>query len=918
VITNPNALGLACNFIDNGVSLAGKNGSLGLPNFVPFYFKTPPPPFTFTVGTVSCLTAQFNAPSSTTTSCASSGYTINAYNWNFGDPGSGTLNTSTLTTPSHLYPGPGTYSVSLILNYPCGADTIKQNITVVSPSVTVNTTSATCSVPGSGTVTTIGGTGPYTYTWTPTAQTTSVATGLVAGTYTVQVKDAIGCLVTKTVAVLSNNVMTGTVTSSSITCNGGATGSASLSITGGTAPFSYTWTGGVSTTSVASGLAAGIYTVSGADASAICVVTQTIQITQPTAVTVTAVASTPTACAGNNITLTANALGGTGAGYTFTWTSGPSTSNYIVNQGTGGAYTYTVTAADGNGCTKITNVSVNFINNPNLATTSSTICTGATGNLTVNGATNYTWMPGGSSLTNYTASPASTTIYTVTGANGACVATATAQIQVNTLPVINMASNNVQCNGQTNGSGTANVSGNGPFTYVWSSFPVQNTSTANNLGAGNYNVQVTDNNGCISTVSITITQPTALNLTINSNTTQVCAGSPINLNANGAGGTGAINYVWNPGPNTSAYSVTQNSPGNYNYSVTATDANGCSISSNINLTFNPQPTVTVSSATVCAGDIAILTANGANTYVWSGGQTGNTFTTTTNSSLNISVIGTAIGCTGSANGNITVNPLPNISISASVLSGCVPLCSDLKSTSSSGITSYNWTMNGGGISSSSTTQACFNQGGTYTVGLTVIDNNGCANSSNLINLIASPQPVADFNYDPIKPLAGSDMVSFTDASYQGNIVSWNWYFMNNGQYTSQLQNPNFMYADAGDYVIALVVKNDKNCSDTILKSIQVGEDFGIYMPNSFTPNGDGLNDTYYGKGFGIKKMEMQIFDRWGEKVFTSSDLNEAWDGTMMNKAGTKTVQEGVYTWRIKLTNVFGKSKELTGHVTLIK
>ena len=184
-------------------------------------------------------------------------------------------------------------------------------------------------------------------------------------------------------------------------------------------------------------------------------------------------------------------------------------------------------------------------------------------------------------------------------------------------------------------------------------------------------------------------------------------------------------------------------------------------------------------------------------------------------------------------------------------------------------------------------------------------------------MTAYPIPVADFNYDPIKPLASVDEVSFTDASYSGNIVSWNWYFMNTAQYTSTQQNPNFMYADAGEYMIALVIKNDKGCTDTIMKSITVGEDFGIYMPNSFTPNGDGLNDVFYGKGFGIKKMEMQIYDRWGEKVFTSTDLNEAWDGTHANK-GVKTIQEGVYTWRIKLTNVFGKSKELTGHVTLIK
>jgi gliding motility-associated-like protein len=507
---------------------------------------------------------------------------------------------------------------------------------------------------------------------------------------------------------------------------------------------------------------------------------------------------------------------------------------------------------------------------------------------------------------------------TVTGANGACSATMSAIANVNPLPTINITKVDILCNGQSNGSTTANITGTGPFNYTWSSVPVQNTSTANNLTVGNYNVQVVDNLGCTNTASATITQPPALSLSINSSTTSVCAGSAINLSPITAGGTGAYTYVWNPGPTTGPYTVIETAAGNYNYAVTATDANGCVITKAINLTYNPQPTVTVTSATVCAGNVAVLSASGANTYLWMpGGQTGSTYTTVASSSSNVTVIGTAIGCTGQNIASIAVNPLPNVSASTSSQKGCVPLCIDLKSSTTSNVVNYNWSINNAGVGTASLMNTCFSVSGSYTIGLTVTDNNGCMNSANPINIITSPQPVADFNYDPIKPLEAVDLVSFTDATYQGNIVSWNWYFMNSAQYTSTQQNPTFTYPDAGSYVIALVVKNDKGCSDTILKSIEVGEDFGIFVPNSFTPNGDGLNDIFYGKGYGIKKMEMQIFDRWGEKVFTSTDLNEAWDGTVLNK-GIKQAPEGTYTWRIKLTNVFGKSKELTGHVTLIK
>ena len=184
-----------------------------------------------------------------------------------------------------------------------------------------------------------------------------------------------------------------------------------------------------------------------------------------------------------------------------------------------------------------------------------------------------------------------------------------------------------------------------------------------------------------------------------------------------------------------------------------------------------------------------------------------------------------------------------------------------------------------------------------------------------------PQPVADFNHAPIKPILNIDQeVTFTDASYGTPIVSWNWYFMNTAQYTSVLQNPTFNYTEPGTYVVALVVKSDRGCTDTLLRELVVGEDYGLYVPNAFTPNGDGLNDIFQPKGFGIVKYEINIFDRWGEKVFSTKTFEEGWNGTKQSKNDIKygTIEEGTYSWLINVTNVFGKSHELTGNVTLIK
>ena len=1154
VINSPNTLGAGCGYVDLGQSTAPRTNNLGLPNFVTSYLKTPPPPFTYTVNSaVSCLTASFSPPPITTVAatCSSAGFSVTGMTWTFGDPGSGPLNTSTLTNPGHLYPGPGTYTAQLIINYACNADTIKVPVTLVSPTIAITTTSATCSSLGSATVVAGAGMGPYSYTWTPSAQTTSVATNLTAGIYTVTVKDnGGGCVVTGTANLGASNLMTGTVTSKSVSCNGASTGSATLSITGGSGNYSYSWTPSAQTTSVASNLAAGVYTVIANDLSSSCSVTQTVTISQPPALTLSIAANTPSACVGTSITITASASGGTAA-YGYAWAAGPATATYVVSQTIGGNYTYTNTTTDANLCQITNTVTVTFVNNPTLTATSSTVCVGTTATLTASGATSYTWNPGNVIGSTFTSAPASTTTMTVIGAIGTCSATTNAIITVNALPtptagsnspvcvgnpinltgstansytwtgpsgfmsnvqnpvipvcglanggtntltvtdangctnfvtvnvivnplptivvnnptvcvnqainftssggatylwsgpnsftsnlqnptipsatlnmsgsytvivtsaagcsntavsnatvfalpnpnitsnspvcagqtlnlfgtggavyawsgpgytgpnqnpiinnvtitangiytllvssgsctasttytvainpipVFNFTGSNVLCNGQSNGTSTVNVTvGTGPFNYNWSTIPTQTTQDANSLSAGTYSCTVTDANGCTSVASTQITQPTAFSVSINSTTFSACANTPINVNAIGAGGTGPYNYNWVSGPATSVYSVNEIVSGNYIYTVNATDAFNCPATANINLTFFPQPTVTATSATLCAGQTTALTASGANTYVWQPGNIiGATYPFSGNTSINVSVVGTANGCSNSANTNIIVNPNPSSNINLGNAKGCVPTCITFTAGGNPNITSYGWILNGAGITGSVNGAYCFDEAASYTLGLTVMDGNGCTGTVIPVTIDIYAQPVADFNHSPIKPIINQDpFVTFTDASYGANIVSWNWYFMNTAQYTSVEQNPTFAYTEPGTYPVVLVVKSDKGCYDTLIRPIVVGEDFGIYVPNAFTPNGDGLNDIFQPKGFGIVKYELNIFDRWGEKVFSTKATEEGWDGTFMGR-GKIISEEGTYTWLINCTSVFGKAHELKGHVTLMK
>jgi len=230
VINNPNALGTACNYIDNGVALTG-DCEYGLPNFVPYYFKQAPPAYT---ESIICLNGTFTAPTVNLSNC--SGSAITSLVWNFGDPVSGINNTSTINNPSHTFSSTGTYSVSLILNYKCGSDTITKNINVSGLTITTATTPAQCETSnGSATVTTTGGVPSYTYSWMPSGGNSATASNLASGSYTVIVTDANNCSSSSTIFVPNLSSPTASV-SPDITIQLGS--STVLNASGGT---NYNW-----------------------------------------------------------------------------------------------------------------------------------------------------------------------------------------------------------------------------------------------------------------------------------------------------------------------------------------------------------------------------------------------------------------------------------------------------------------------------------------------------------------------------------------------------------------------------------------------------------------------------------------------------------------------------------------------------
>jgi FOG: PKD repeat len=206
--------------------------------------------------------------------------------------------------------------------------------------------------------------------------------------------------------------------------------------------------------------------------------------------------------------------------------------------------------------------------------------------------------------------------------------------------------------------------------------------------------------------------------------------------------------------------------------------------------------------------------------------------------------------------------------------------------------------------------------GVFTVKVAITSPIGCYKEAEFVDLIrVEPPPVADFECDPMDNLSlFNNTVNFIDKS-QG-AYRWNWQI--GPKYTTVVQNPTYTFNDTGVVKIKLIVTHEAGCQDEMEKEIDIKPEITWYMPNAFTPNGDGKNDDFFGKGYmyGATNFRMTIWNRWGEMVYETNNPNDKWNGEKHNSGGMSP--EGVYIYLVTFTGPRGHAHEYKGFVTVVR
>jgi hypothetical protein len=609
---------------------------------------------------------------------------------------------TTQTLPSLLNVTAGTYTVTITDANQCSTT---NQITVTQPTalnLVLTNTNVACFGTSTGSISAnaTNGTPPYSYTWSNTPQNINSQNNLSIGTYTLNVTDANNCSIAQNIAINQPDSLNITANVLPAICYQTQTGSINTNVSGGSIPYTYTWSNSTNTPNLINVLA-DTYALTVSDVVG-CTKSISLTITQPDTLIITT-SPTDIVCNGQQTgSIATTTIGGT-TPYFYTWSNNlpptPNQTNSLLPN------TYTVTVTDLNGCTSTSSANINQPT-PIAITVSATNanCGQATGSATLNvsGGTgsNYTYTWQDNLSTTNTCSNLLANVYNVTVTDeAACTQTISLAINNNNAPQITDTTLvNTTCT-QANGSISLTVTAIGAVDYVWSANAnAGNTPTISNLLADTYTVTITDQNNCNAIAVYTLTDETSPQISIQSQNNTTCGFNNGQITANATGGTGTLTYQWSNGGSSSS---AQNNLAAGTYTLTVTDINQCTDTISSTIQSSVAPTIDLlslvnTSCNQANGSITIATQNttGAITYVWADAVSNSS----TASNLNVGTYTVTITdqnqCTILQSFVVVAEPAPSLSITNAQNPTCEQANGSLTATVQNGFgaITYQWSI----------------------------------------------------------------------------------------------------------------------------------------------------------------------------------------------------------------------------------
>lgn len=815
----------------------------------------------------------------------------------------------------------GTYSVTITDANNCVFNTSTTLTEPLDISITTIPNNPTCfgSLDGGVNLMLSGGTTPYDFLWSDNSTGQSLS-NIGAGNYTLQITDANDCIQNASATLVDPDPMTITETVIDVNCS--ITGQACISIVGGATPYTQIWNDGNAQTGVcATNLVSNTYQVDVTDANN-CTQSLSVFVDDLTPNITISVDSSNITCNGlsdGSVTLSINSP----ETYTVDWTSTNSFtgSGDVISNLTQGTYSYVFT--DANGCVLQSDIE---LTEPTALTTTVTtdsvscslLCDGVIYASTSGGTSPYQF-----SLDNATWGNApfidqctgSYTVYVIDDNN--CTQNSPVTVfsilspldaTINQEPAICANSSSILLSAQDpggtwsgNGITDANLGIFDPSIATAGSIDITYTIAGT---CGNSDAMTID---VIANDDVTIDQPAG-----------VCENmSSFTVNTSMPGGTWSGTGITNI--NTGEFDPALAGEGVH--TVYYTTSGTCPITDSVDFTVLPLlfPTIT-NVDTYCGLDTTItLTADISNgTWTINGNPSSGTFNPSVLGSGNHTIVYEISQQCGSVdNLDITILESPSANITLSDIYGCAPLSTTIENTVVGNNQSCVWDLGDGTLlDSCSSFTYTYNNAGCYDISLTITNQDGCTASYNASSQVcAESPPVADFNFTPEVPSEYDALVDFINESSNASTYEW---FIDSLFHSSNTDTyNNFEGQDAGSHLICLVAENAANCHDTLCKEVSIAADFSIYIPNTFTPDQDGLNDefgvTLYGEIPDL--FELLIFDRWGNLFFQTDDSSVLWDGTN----GAAIAPQDVYIWKIRYRfSGSAKPTDLIGHVNLLR